>query len=321
MANAEPPTPSPASLHPLIGCTIARASELPQALVLATSFLKFHPDSEFAMLLLDGSNEQSNPANIKLLSIGDLGLEQGAEWRLPMLYGAADLTSMLKPALLLALLKSGGGVVAYFEVTTVIFDSLADILEQAQGGRIIATEAVRSSDQRDLGRSFIAAGRGAETSLRSWSDRLEKTFAIEPGPGVETESTSEAAFDSVSPHIISCAGFAVGYWNLNPDTFSWTGEHYEVGGAPLRSFDFRGYDPGKPHLLSKYQGLEPRILLSEHDTIAQFCDEYHRKVVQAGYDVRKRPAYRFANLPSGLRIDHRMLKRYRESSKNYKLGL
>ncbi len=195
MANAEPPAPG--SLHPLIGCTIARASELPQAVVLATSFLRTHPGGEFAILLLDGSGEQISLANAKLLGLGDLGLEQGDEWRLPMLYGAEDLTSFLKPALLLALLKSGAAVVAYFEVGTVIFDTLAEILRQAQGERIIATEAVRS-DRRDLGRSFIAVGRGAEASLRSWSDRLqEQGFTIETSKGDQTESSLEAAFDSV----------------------------------------------------------------------------------------------------------------------------
>src|SRR5687767_1488471 len=103
MVNAEPPAPG--SLHPLIGCTIARASELPQAAVLATSFLRVHPGAEFAVLVLDGSGEQINRANMKLLGLGDLGLEQGDEWRLPMLYSADDLASFLKPALLLALLK------------------------------------------------------------------------------------------------------------------------------------------------------------------------------------------------------------------------
>src|SRR5687768_16952562 len=115
MAHAEPPVPG--SWHPLIGCTIARAFELPQAVVLATSFLKLHPGSEFAILLLDGTNEQISLTNVKLLCLGDLGLEKGDEWRLPMLYSAEDLTSILKPALLLALLKSGAAVVAYFEVT------------------------------------------------------------------------------------------------------------------------------------------------------------------------------------------------------------
>src|SRR5688572_18429933 len=225
MANAEPPAPG--SLHPLIGCTIARASELPQAVILATSFLRAHPGGEFAILVLDGSNEQISLANVKLLSLGDLGLDEGAQWRLPMLYSAEDLTSFLKPALLLALLKSGGAVAAYFEVGTVIFDALAEILSEAQGDKIIATEAVRS-DRRDLGRSFIAVGRGAEASLRSWSDRLrEQGFTTETSKGGQTESSLEAAFDSVSPSVISCPGFAVGYWNLNPKTLVWTGDHYE----------------------------------------------------------------------------------------------
>lgn len=319
MAHGEPPAPG--SLHPLIGCTIARAFELPQAVVLASSFLQFHPGSEFAILVLDGRNERIDLPKVKLLSLGDLGFEEGDEWRLPMLYGAEDLASILKPALLLALLKSGPAIVAYFDVAALIFDALHDIFGQAQHDRIIATEAVRS-DQRDLGRSFIALGRGAEGSLRSWSDRLrEKEFKTHTRADNQSESALEEASDFLSSPIISCPGFAVGYWNLNPQTFAWTGDHYEVEGEPVRLFDFRGYDPRKPHLLSKYQGYQPRILLSEHALIAQLCDAYRAKVVQAGYDLRKRPAYRFDNLASGLRIDHRMHKLYRQAFKKHKLGL
>lgn len=320
MANAK--LQAVEALHPLIGCTIARACELPQAAVLATSFLKFHAGSEFAILLLDRTNEQISLADVKLLSLSDLGFEKADECRLPMLYGAHDLASFLKPALLLALLKSGPAVVAYFEVATVIFSSLSDILGTVQGeNRIAATESVRS-DRGEIGRSFIAVGSGMEEKLRSWFRHLEEEdFKNETASGDNAGSSLEGFFDALSPHLISCPGFAINFSNLNPETFTWTGEHYEVDGTPLRSFDFRGYDPHQPHLFTKYQGSEPRILLSEWPVIARICGEYQDKVEQAGYDKRRHPSYRFDDLPSGLRIDHRMLNIYRQAYKKHKSDL
>ena len=319
-----PPVLVPPALNSLTGCTIARSAETPQAVVLANSFLKFHPQSEFAILVLDGpGNAATLPRGTRLLSLGELGLAAGDEWRLPMLYSAHELSALLKPALLKTLLESGAAIAAYFEKSTEIFGSLSDILDIAKTDKaIIATEAL-PSETGLLARSFVAVRREreAQESLRSWFDLMRHE-----APSRETILTDcsgsrlESMFDSVSHRVITSPGFAVGYWNLNPETFGWAEEQYVVEGKPLRSFDFRGYDPAKPHLLSKYQGVEPRILLSECHTVAKLCDEYRDKVIQAGYDTRERPSYRFQYLPGGLRIDHRMIRLYRQAHERHKLG-
>lgn len=302
---------------------MALPAKMPQAIVLADSFLKFHAQGEFAILLLDRpGNVESIPRGARLLHLADLGFEIGEAWRLPMLYGASELTALLLPALLHSLLKSGATTVAYFQVATEIFGSLSDVIGRPEPeDAILATEAVRS-DVADLDRGFVAAGRGAERSLLSWLERLRNqnsdSETIKP---VTPGSRLEDPLDAFVLRVVTDPGFAVGYWNLNPDTLAWTGERYEVDGKPLRFFDFRGYDPGKPHLLSKHQGVEPRILLSEYPVIARMCDEYRDKVMEAGYGKSQRPSYPFDYLPSGLRIDQRMLRLYREALKKHELGL
>ena len=313
----------PPVLDSLIGCTIAVKAEMPQAIVLANSFLKFHPQSEFAILLIEGPKSAATlPRGARLLYLDGLGLPKGAEWRWPMLHGAPEMKSLLKPRLLQTLLASGATIAAHFETSTDIFSSLPELLEMVEAAdTIIATEAVRN-EAGDLGRSFVAARRGAEKTLQSWLDlmRSEQPSA-KPSTADDSPSALEGAFNSIPHRVITSPGFAVGFWNLNPDTFAWTGEHYEVEGNPLRSFDFRGYDPAKPHLLSKHQGVEPRLLLSERPAIAKICADYREKVIQAGYDPSNRPAYPFRYLPSGLRIDHRMLRLYQQAYRNYKSGL
>ena len=124
-----------------------------------------------------------------------------------------------------------------------------------------------------------------------------------------------------SEEIADHPGCNVGYWNLPERTFSCVGNHYEVDGKPLRFFNFRGYDPDKPHLLSQDQGLTPRILLSEHPAVAKICDEYREKLLHEGYHELKRTPDRFDCLPSGLRIDHHMRRLYREAFEAFKNGL
>jgi glycosyltransferase involved in cell wall biosynthesis len=323
MANVEDP---PAMFVPpvsesLTGSTIALSAEMPQAIVLASSFLQFHPHGEFAILLLDRpGNAERLPRGARVLDLSELDLPEGEQWHLPMLYNAAELKSLLTPALLQILLKSGAAIATYFEDSTEIFSSLSDILETVKtGDTIIASEAV-PSEEGNLGRSFVAAGRGAEESLRSWFNRMRREKGRQEAPSPDVSGfTLEGSFDSI-PRVITNPGVAVGYWNLDPETFAWTGDRYELSGKPLRSFDFRGYDPGKPHLLSKYQGIEPRILLSKWGAIARLCDDYRDKVIGAGYDPRERPVDRFNSLPCGVRIDPRMLRLYREAYENYRLG-
>jgi glycosyltransferase involved in cell wall biosynthesis len=123
-----------------------------------------------------------------------------------------------------------------------------------------------------------------------------------------------------SEEITNDPGCNVGYWNLLDRTFGWTGDHYEVNGKPLRFFNFRGYDPDKPHLLSKDQGSAPRILLSEHRAVAKICDEYRDKLRRAGFNDLKRMPSRFDSLPSGLKIDPHMRRLYREALEAFKKG-
>ena len=314
------PTTAKSPSLSLMGCTVTDAAGLSQAVVLASSFLRFHPEAGFAVLLLGKPNDGIRIGNARVLHPGDLGLEAREEWRLPMLYDSRELSCLLRPSLFQMLFKEGADRVAYFASSTEIFGPLTEILEMLRlEPQVIATEALRH-EGGEFGPRFMAFDRDAETSLRSWFDRLRtQSVSQEPDRKGNLELL-EAGFDSVAHRVIRPSGFALGYWNLDPVTFSFTEQGYEVDGVPLRSFDFSGYDPEKPHLLSKYQGLDPRILLSEYPAIAKLCDEYRGKLVRAGYEAGKSPGGGFAFLPSGLRLDYRMRRLYREALASYQAG-
>jgi glycosyltransferase involved in cell wall biosynthesis len=298
------------------GCTIVHVAAMPQALVLADSFRHFHPEGKFAILVIDRPDDATDKAGPDVLGLRDLGFPAGEEWRLPMLYEQRNLISALKPALLRALLKQGAGTVACFEYSTLIFGSLSN-LELPSGDLSVVASQVIQNGLGDHGRSFVAASSDAEASLHRASDQV-RTGAGGRLLGNQNHSPVVELFDIASNAVVKTPGFGISYCNLDPKTFTVSPRGYEIGGQPLRSFDFRGYDPEKPHLLSKYQGLEPRILLSEYGAIAKMCDEYLGKIRRAAQDTSQARRTRPGFLPSGLRLDQRMLRLYQEAIEKWR---
>ncbi len=301
------------------GCTITHVAAMPQAVVLADSFRHFQPGGKFAILLVDRPGAATEAAGADVLGLSDLGLPAGEESRLPMLYGRRELISALKPALLRALLNRGAGNVACFEYSTVLFGSLSNLELPDSSRPVVASEAIHN-DFGDYGRSFIAASSDAEENLRNASDRAWTGTGRARSGNQSRSPVVDELFDIPAHAVVTTPGFAIGYWNLDPKAFSSSTSGYEIGGQPLRSFDFRGYDPDKPHLLSKYQGLEPRILLSEYPAIAKICDEYLEKIRRAAQTNNQAKGTRPGFLPSGLRLDQRMLRLYRVALEKWRAG-
>jgi glycosyltransferase involved in cell wall biosynthesis len=316
------------------GSTIALRSQLPQARVLAASFTKHHPGCEFAILVIDGSEENELQAEgVLFLRLDEIALPSGDEHRLPMLYNAPDLVSLVRPVLLRALVKRrGASAVAYFGPDVEIFAPLDNIAKLVRQTSIVVLPendsarplaGINDNQQQDKHEpAFIAVGRGSEAFLDSWSARLRKltpTYNNLP----ESLSSNLRLADLIAsfPHqTINDETLDVGYWNLEERAFQWADDHYEVNGKPLRSFNFRGYEADKPHLLSKDQGIEPRVLLSKHPAVARICDEHREKLLRAGFDDISLASYRFDFLSSGLRIDDHMRQLYLEAFQKFRDG-
>jgi glycosyltransferase involved in cell wall biosynthesis len=304
----------------LVGCTIAHSATAAQALVLAKSFLNFHPGAQFAVFFLDRIEAPIAIPNAFVLGPRDLDLPAGEEWRLPMILTAREITALLRPALLRAVLeKRGADVAAYFECSTVLFGSLTESELPKPESPILASPRIEN-DHRDFGRSFIAARAGTEADLSAWFDRAweESVIRHRHSPVEDRLETLETAFDAVPHATVRSPGFACSYQTLDPKTFEAAADGYKVDGGPLRSFDFRGYDPHKPHLLSKYLGLEPHILLSEYPALARFCEEYRANLLRNAVGRSLRLSSPFDYMASGLRIEDRMRRLYSDALERFR---
>jgi glycosyltransferase involved in cell wall biosynthesis len=304
-------TNPPGHARSVVGCSLVYLNELPNAAVLATSFLGFHPSASFVVLIVDGVAGQAALPNAKILSFADLGLDAGEEWRLPMLLSHRELRAYLEPLLIELLARTYDGPIAYFSPSTKIFGTLSHVFDRLQpASAILATEPIQN-EWGDRGRSFVGVPSGSSPLLRQWVQRSR-----------DASTSGESSSDGlpVPNRPFELPGFAVSYSNLDPSGLTKIDDGYQINGQPLRSLDFRGYDPDKPHLLSRYLGLQPRILLSEYPLVAELCDNYRKQLLDAGCRPNHSAQQAFEFLPSGLRVDARMLRAYRKAFAEFRSG-
>jgi glycosyltransferase involved in cell wall biosynthesis/SAM-dependent methyltransferase len=310
-------------------CTIVARNYLAQAEVLAHSFKQHHPDCPFTILIIDElSEQQTRGDDVELLSLADINLEPGDEFRMPILYDVTELSTAVKPWLLRRLLDESTQSVVYFDPDIEIFAPLYDLGELARKHSIILTphvtepipqDALRLNESDILGSGiynlgFIAIGPRSEPFLEWWAARLRRESLIDPA---RMRFTDQRWIDFVpglySHYIVRDPGYNVAYWNLHSRELKWERNHYTVNGRPLRFFHYSGYSPDQPHLLSKHQGDRPRVLLSEHPGVARICKEYRKKLIEAGFSETKRNPYHFDELSNGLKLDHRIRTLYRDA--------
>jgi glycosyltransferase involved in cell wall biosynthesis len=318
-------------------CTIVARNYLAQARVLARSFAEHHPDCPFTILIVDELRDsQKGPSGeIELLSLDDIGLDPGDAHRMPMIYSVTELSTAVKPWLLRRLLDSGSGPVVYFDPDIEIFAPLDDIARLARKHGIVLTPHVTEPMPRDKLRlsesdilgagiynlGFLAIGPGSEAFLDWWSVRLRRESVVDPS---RMRFTDQRWIDFVpglySHYVLRDPTCNVAYWNLYSRKVVWTGSRYEVNGEPLRFFHYSGFDPDKPHLLSKHQGEQPRILISEHPGVARICQEYSEKLQAEGFNETKHSPYRFDSLPNGLSLDAYIHNLYRAALIKFEEG-
>jgi hypothetical protein len=242
------------------------------------------------------------------------------------IYDVVELATAVKPTLLRHLLAEGGEPVAYLDPDIIVFRPLDEIERLAREDDIVLTPhtSVPLPDDGHLpgevafleagvfNLGFVAVGAGAVPFLDWWAERLSRRCLV----ATHQHLFVDQKWIDLVPcyfrhHVLRDPAVNVAYWNLPVRTLERRDDGWVVDGKPLVFFHFSGYDPAKPHLLSKYQGPDPRIRLHEHPDLRALCDDYAARLRARGHAELRRSGYGYATLPGGMPLDARMRAVYR----------
>jgi hypothetical protein len=311
-------------------CTIVARNYLAQASALADSFVEANPDGVFTIFAIDVGDEEigSDDPRVRVVGPEGAGFARDEFNRMAAIYDVVELATAVKPTLVRHLLVEGGEPVAYLDPDILVFRPLDEIERLAREHDIVLTPhtsvplpddgfppgevAFLEAGVFNLG--FIAVGAGAVPFLDWWADRLSRRCLV---------ATQEHLFvDQKWIDLVPCyyrhfvlrdPAVNVAYWNLPVRTLEQRGDEWFVDGLPLVFFHFSGYDSAKPHVLSKYQGADPRIRLDEHPALKAICDMYAARLEERGHSGLRRSGYGYAALPSGMPLDARTRGVYRRT--------
>ncbi len=291
-------------------CTIIARNYLPAARVLARSFREHNPGGTCWTLVIDDQGGEVDPAGepFTVVRPEQLGIEQ---WhQMTAGYNVLELSTAVKPWLLRYLLNEQGVErVAYFDPDIQVFDSVQEVDDLLREHPLVVNPHLTAPMPRDghkpaetdilvagsfnLGFAGFAAGPKTDELLAWWSERLATDCLVAPERGyfVDQRWMDFAPGLVEGFFILRDPGYNLAYWNLAGRDLRRRGNRYEVDGRPLRFYHFSGFDPERPHLLSKHQD---RIQLSEQPLLLELCPQLRpgargrraRRVVPAALRLR-----------------------------------
>lgn len=312
-------------------CTIIARNYLAHARVLYRSFRRFHPDARFSVLVLD-SPAATLDEPFHVFALDEIGLPNGEETRMPMLYNVTELATAVKPWFFRHLFRKERLPLLYFDPDIEIFSPVDRLAEFAHKHCLVltphTTQPMSRTDVRPNETDILSAGAynlgflglNADCArfLAWWSERLLREAMIDVANMRFTDQRwmdfAPGYFDTFILKDETCN---VAYWNADARRLNWSGDRYEVGGKPLCFFHFSGYRPENPHLLSVYQGNNPRTRLSEHPVLARLCHEYAEKLSAADYARLQRIPYGLDRAPGGLALTWPMRLAYRDALRSH----
>jgi glycosyltransferase involved in cell wall biosynthesis len=310
--------------------TIVARNYLAQARVLAASLERLDDGPQLSVLVLDDEGElelDDSREPFEIVRPRDLDIAPREFHHMATIYDVTELATALKPWFLRQLLESDD-VACFLDPDIEVFSSLEEIEQLARSHSIVLTphttrpmprdgklpseETIRLAGVFNLG--FIAVSREAGPFLAWWSERLRRDCRIAVARGLFVDQRWVDFVPSYFEHaVLHDDGYNVAYWNMHEREVKLGSNGYEVNGRPLKFLHYSGFDPLRPHLLSKYQGGEPRILLEDHFEIAHLCHRYATRLFAAGHLEASAAPYRFGYTAHGVVIDDRMRRVYTEA--------
>ena len=288
-------------------CTIVSLNYLPYARTVCESYLKFHPDHKFYVLLVDRlpQDYDLSQENFELILVDDLGIPDFES--IAFKYDILELNTSVKPTFLKSLLEVGVDELIYFDPDILICSPVDLIFEALSTNAIVLTPHSTSPNTACPGGEamllfsgvfnlgFLAVSRAVEAKrfLAWWEERCLTLGYQERMSGLFVDqkwvNLVPCFFDSVC--VLKHPGCNVAYWNLHERTLEISPTSWVVNGqVPLIFFHFSGISVDGGNTISR--GFDQFDLVSRPD-LRELVELYRGNLIRHGIRATNHWNYAF----------------------------
>lgn len=286
-----------------VAYSTATISFLPNAYILADSFLNHHPHYLFIIFLIDPLDDHANPfkrKNLVIISIENLALD-GLPGMLKNL-SISEICFSLKPILAEYLIKNKPGLshLFYFDSDIRIYRSLKEAEHLLETHDLVLTphftNPVRDDkvpSELDILRTGIynmgfAGFRHSENTLKIlqwWKQRVLQYGFENRDLGLSADQTwmnlAPVLFDNTA--TINHPGYNFAYWNIHERELRWSEGNFSVNEQELKFAHFADFDPHRPEYFTHPKHFN-RLLPGENPALTRLCADYAHELLTNNFD-------------------------------------
>jgi hypothetical protein len=298
-------------------CTIVSLNYLPFARALCESFLRFHPDWKFYVLLVDRLPEDLDfhDESFELVLVENLGIKHFES--IAFKYDILELNTNVKPTLLQTLLDRGMDEVVYLDPDIYVYRELAPVISALAKEAIVliphAVSPTPDQGQSDLNLlscgvfnlGFIAVRNCSETRrfLSWWEERCLSLAFDDRRDAMFVDqkwvNLVPCFFNSVT--ILKHQGCNLAYWNLHERRLSDEADTLMVNGVdPLIFFHFSGISVDGGEQVSKNSD---KFTLSNRPDLRCLFEGYREQLLHYGLRDFSGREYAFGVFDNGQPIN------------------
>ena len=297
-------------------CTIVAHNYLPQARILAESFKKFHPDSTFYIVIVDRPIEARlvRSDDFQVVPVTDIDFGTEGFGLMAAIYDVTEFATSVKPFVLKQLVGSHD-CVFYIDPDIKVFAPLSPLVEKTvETGWSLTPHSmkpIKRNEWQPTEQEIKAAGiynlgyvgvtKNSTEMLEWWGERLRRDCIIDVENQLFTDQRwIDMAVGIFPVHIERTTSYNVAYWNLDHRRLWKDGDVFMVDDDVLRFFHFSGYDPKKPHWISKYQIGRPRVLMSDNSVMSELFVDYGTQMLAIRKEISDSGPYGWRDIIPGM---------------------
>jgi hypothetical protein len=299
--------------------TIVSKRNLPQARVIADTFLEHHPGASFFVLLTDEVDGRFDPQAepFRLLHLSDMNIAGLTRFRFN--YSEQELSYAATPSLLEFILDQGFPAAIFLKQESLVFGDLSylfdgpgrsivltpHLLEPLPGKDAVARELnILQAGVYNGGFVGVAGSEPGRDFLKWWQERLYRHCRLDTAGGMHFEQRWLDLVPVFFPEVIMerDPGLNVAHWNL-PErtvTIDRAGAVF-VDGQPCRLFRFSGFDADNPGYATRYH---TRLAMEDLGAAAAVYTRYLQLLEDAGYHESCAWPYAYGHFDNGVPIPH-----------------